>query len=50
LKKNGNYYTKKLFEAYENELISDFELSRDLDVSMYVVRKLHENYFNEEVD
>ncbi|KZX10165.1 ImmA/IrrE family metallo-endopeptidase [Methanobrevibacter curvatus] len=40
--KNGNYFTKKLFEAYENELISDLELSRDLDTSLYVVEKIRE--------
>jgi Zn-dependent peptidase ImmA (M78 family) len=41
--RNGNYYIKKLFEAYDKDLISDLDISNDLDVSLNVIRKLQEN-------
>jgi Zn-dependent peptidase ImmA (M78 family) len=46
--RNGNYYIKKLFEAYDKDLISDLDVSIDLDVSLNVVRKLQENISIEE--
>ncbi|MDR2544570.1 MAG: ImmA/IrrE family metallo-endopeptidase [Methanobrevibacter sp.] len=45
---NGHYYTKKLFEAYDNDLISDLDLSDSLNVSLDIVRKLYENISLEE--
>ena len=48
LRKNSNYFIKKIFEAYNNDLISDLELARDLNTSLYVIDKIKENISKEE--
>ena len=47
LRKNGKYFTRKMFEAYEYGLISDLELARDLDTSLYVIDKIKETVSKE---
>lgn len=42
LRKNGKYFTKSLFEAYNNELITDIDLTLELGVSLDVMRKMKE--------
>lgn len=40
LRKNGNYFTKLLIKAYEEELISDIDLALELNVSLQVMSKI----------
>jgi Zn-dependent peptidase ImmA (M78 family) len=40
IRKNGTYYTETLIDAYENNTISDLDLSTNLGVSLEVVQKI----------